>query len=259
MKQPKNYFNFNEVTASQIKSYLKINPLFKTIDDVSKHDVPFVAIAARFAYSSHNPVIRGLRGREIMPATGTTPRIVSYMLDDCMVLSIRGTETSTDVLRDAWVTPITCGSLGGARVHTGGFIHCMECLMMSMKTIVANPKKKLVLTGTSLGAAVAKMMARALILNDIVGADNVRVALFSKPSGSNGGVDVAVKGVSFLNVKDGLLRFSQTLYKSKDVNNVYESDITMKGRSHNTYHVKDTYLTSQPMTNLPKVNPFTAV
>lgn len=259
MKEPLNYFNFNEVTGSQMKSYLKQNPLFKSINDSSKQDLKFVAVAARFAFSSYKPIIRGLRGKELLPSAGKTPRVVSYMLDDCIVLSIRGSETSTDILRDAWMTSVTCGSLGGAKVHTGGFIHCMECLLLCMKTIVSNPKKKIVLTGTSLGAAVAKMMARALILNGVVRPDDIRVMLFSKVSGSNGGIDVDIKGVSYMNVNDGLIKLSKTFYKSKDVNNVHESDITMKGRTHNTYHIQDTYLTSQPMTNLPKFNPFTSV
>lgn len=259
MKGPKNFFNFNEITGTQLKAFLKKRRFFKNIDDVTKHDLQFVAVAARLAYSSYKPLIRGFSGREILPTQGNTPRVVSYVLDDCLVLSIRGSSTSTDILRDAWMTPITCGSLGGAKVHTGGFIHCMECMMMCMKSIVANPKKKLVLTGTSLGAAVAKMMARALILNGIVRPDDVRVVLFSKPSGSTGGSSVDIKGVSYVNVKDNLINLSKVFYKSKDVSNVYESDIDLKDHTHNTYHVGDTYLTSRSMTDLPKFNPFTSV
>lgn len=258
MKEVKNYFNFNDLTGAQLKTYLKKFPLLKTINDTSKHDLKFVAVAARFAFSSYYPVIRGLRGKVIVPLEGTTPRIVSYLLNDCLVLSFRGSNTNTDILRDAWLTPVTCGSLGGAKVHTGGFIHCMECLLLCMKEIVKNPKKKLVLTGLSLGAAVAKLMARALILNGIVKSEDIRVMLFSKPSASIGGVDVDIKGISFVNVEDHLINASKKFYKSKDVNNVYESHVTLKGHSHTTYQVGETYLTSKPITDYPKINPFAA-
>ena len=250
------FINYNEITGAQIKQFQARRPLFKDLDDPKKlmDDPEFAAIGARFAFSSYREApIKGLNGRKIDPIKGDTPRIFAYTLPDCLVLSFRGTATKTDAIRDLWLTSITCGSIGGAKVHTGGFIHAMECLLMCMKEIIDNPTKKLVLTGSSLGAGVAKVLARCLILNKIVKEEHIRVMLYSTPSSSIGGANARVKGMAYVNTKDKLVNFSREFYRSKSISNTHTSRIDELDLFHNTYLVAGTYVSGKDLPELQKI------
>lgn len=228
------YVNLHSVPDTVIQSHLKANPLFASLSNPRKYanDPVFAAIAARLAFSAYGRLVKCFPSRTLLPVSADSPKIVVYDLADCTLFVFRGTKTASDVLHDAWATSIKSEALGGCLVHTGAYVHASECTFMILSEL-KNNKKPIVLCGHSMGAIVAKLVSKALGLSGFPLQN--RVLLFSCPSISSEGTKVAIKGVSYVNENDAILRTSNFVYRSGAAGKVHMS--RTDNDAHTSYRV----------------------
>lgn len=228
------YINLHSVPDTLVQSYLKANPLFAALSTPRKYanDPAFAAVAARLAFSAYGRVVKSLPSRTLLPVAADSPKIVVYYLADCTLFVFRGTKTASDVLHDAWATSVKSEALGGCLVHTGAYVHASECVFMILAEL-KNCKKPIVLCGHSMGAMVAKLVSKALGLSGFP--QQNRVLLFSCPAISSEGTKIAIKGVSYINENDAILKTSKFVYRSGAAGKVHTS--RTDNDAHTSYRV----------------------
>ena len=244
------YINLHSVPDTLIQSYLKANPLFAALSNPRRHanDPSFAAIAARLAFSAYGRLVKCFPSRTLLPASADSPQIVVYDLADCTLFVFRGTKTASDVLRDAWATSVKSEALGGCLVHTGAYVHAAECVFMILAEL-KSCKKPVVLCGHSMGAIVAKLVSKALGLSGFPLQN--RVLLFSCPAISSEGTKVAIKGVSYVNENDAILKTSKFVYRSGAAGKVHTS--STDNDAHTSYRVGGIIISNKRLSGLREV------